>query len=108
MSVDNSKVIDSISIDKDGNVVLTISDHLPWDEKGEHLLILQGKINAYLAFIENGEVIENYPDAKGCVILINIITKFLPNEAAELFLKRTREVLEESGYKLKLMLIENQ
>lgn len=39
MSVDNSKVIDSISIDKDGNVVLTISDHLPWDEKGEHLFV---------------------------------------------------------------------
>lgn len=108
MSVDNSKVIDSISIDKDGNVVLTISDHLPWDEENEHLLILQDKINAYLTFIENGELIENYPDAKGCDILINIITKFLPNETAELFLKRTREVLEESGYKLKLMLIENQ
>lgn len=33
MSVDNSKVIDSISLDNEGNVLLTIYDHLPWDEK---------------------------------------------------------------------------
>jgi hypothetical protein len=91
MSVDNSKVIDSISLDKEGNVVLTISDHLPWDEKNEHLLILQDKINAYLEFIENGELIENYPDANGREILINIITKYLPNTTAELFLKRTKD-----------------
>ncbi len=88
--------------------MLTISDHLPWDEKNEHLLILQNKINAYLAFIENGELLEAYPDSKGRFILINIITKYLPNKNAELFLKKTREVLEESGSKFQLMFIENQ
>ena len=108
MAVDNTGVIDSISLDKDRNVVLTISDHLPWDDKNEHLMILQNKINAYLAFIENGELIENYPDADGKPIVINIITKYLPTETAEIFIKRTRQILEESGYKLKLMLIENQ
>lgn len=77
-------------------------------KKNEHLLILQDKINAYLAFIENGELIENYPDANGLESLINIITKYLPNKTAELFLKRTRDILKESGYKLKIMLIENQ
>jgi hypothetical protein len=108
MPVDNTSVIDSISLDKDGNVVLTISDHLPWDDKNEHLMILQNKINAYLAFIENGELIENYPDADGKPVVINIITKYLPTDNAEIFIKRTRQILEERGYKLKLMLIENQ
>ncbi|MFR3188672.1 MAG: DUF6572 domain-containing protein [Phocaeicola sp.] len=32
MSVDNLQVIDFIS-EKDGRIVLTISDHLEWDDK---------------------------------------------------------------------------
>ena len=54
MSVENFKVIDVASIDLNGNAVLTISDHLEWDEQNEHLLTLQNKINAYLGAIENG------------------------------------------------------
>jgi hypothetical protein len=39
MSVENTKVIDVVSIDLDGNAILSISDHLEWDDKNEHLLI---------------------------------------------------------------------
>jgi len=56
VSVENFKVIDVVSIDKNENVVVGASDHLEWDEKNEHLLILQNKINAYLAAIENGSL----------------------------------------------------
>ena len=57
MSVENSQVIDAISINPQDVVVLTISDHLEWDEENEHLLLLQNKINAYLGVIESGEKI---------------------------------------------------
>lgn len=33
MSVDNKNVIDIVSIDKEGNANLTISDHLEWDKE---------------------------------------------------------------------------
>ena len=44
MSVDNYQVIDFIS-EKDGRIVLTISDHLEWDDKYEHIYLLQENIS---------------------------------------------------------------
>ena len=60
MSVSDKGVIDIVSINLNGNVVLTISDHLPWDMKMEHIFILQEKINSYLGAIETGELNEKY------------------------------------------------
>lgn len=39
MSIEDQDSIDAIGIDNEGVVVLTISDHLEWDDK--HLLLLQ-------------------------------------------------------------------
>ena len=64
MAVDNPDVIDIVSTTSTGEVVLTIADHLPWDEANEHLLILQSKINSYLVFIEGGQLASEYPNAK--------------------------------------------
>ena len=44
MSVDQLDKVDFISKTSEGNVELTISDHLEWDDKNEHLLILQNKV----------------------------------------------------------------
>ena len=55
MSVDQTKIIDIISKSKDGEIVLTISDHLDWKNLQEHLLLLQEKINTYLTFLESKE-----------------------------------------------------
>ncbi len=55
VTVEQHSVVDAAGVDTDGgDVVLTISDHLPWDEVGEHLRILQGRTNCYLGFIESG------------------------------------------------------
>jgi hypothetical protein len=98
LSIEDSQKVDFISIDKEGNVVLTISDHLEWVENNEHLLILQNKINSYLAFIENGNLYEQYPDTKDKKIIISIVAKFLPDNDGELFLKRAKEILNSAGY----------
>lgn len=100
MSVENSQVIDAISINPQEVVVLTISDHLEWDDQNEHLIVLQNKINAYLEVIENGEIYESYPDAQDKSFQIGIAFKFSPNETAIEFLRRVKEVLSESGYEL--------
>jgi hypothetical protein len=49
MSVENKNVIDFIS-EKDNNIVLTISDHLEWDEDYEHIFLLQEKIKGWKTF----------------------------------------------------------
>lgn len=64
MSVDNYQVIDFIS-EKDGRIVLTISDHLEWDDKHEHIYLLQEKINAYLTAIETGQIEKKISIIKG-------------------------------------------
>ena len=61
MTVEQTKILDIISIDPKANeVVMTISDYLDWEDKRAHLLLLQEKINSYLAFIENGEILNYY------------------------------------------------
>lgn len=98
MSVENSKVIDFASIDKNGNAVLTISDHLEWDVGNEHRLALQNKINAYLSAIEDGGFYESYPNAEGRDIIINVIASYEPTGEAKAFLKKTEELLKTAGY----------
>ena len=102
MSINETKVVDIIAIPElePDNVLLVIADHLQWGDKieqGEHLLLLQEKINTYIAFIESGELLESYPSAKGKKpkIRINVLYEF--PEQAELFITRVAEVLERAG-----------
>jgi hypothetical protein len=100
MSVENSRVIDAISVNLKNVVVLTISDHLAWDDKNEHLILLQDKINAYLEVIESGEIYEIYQDAREKKFQIGIGFKFRPNDTAMVFLEKVKEILAKSGYEL--------
>lgn len=99
MSVENTEIIDVISVDKKENVVLTISDHLEWDDENNHLLVLQNKINRYLISIEGGSLYESYPKAKGRSILIQLVAKFYPNREGITFLSGLKDVIESAGYK---------
>lgn len=103
MSVDQIRVVDAISIENaTGNVVLTVSDHLEWDiDTNEHLLVLQEKLNTYLAFVESGEILESYPDAEGRDVVISIACKFPPNELARNFFDRAIAVVDGAGMKLR-------
>lgn len=105
MAVNNKDVIDFISINKSNNVVLTISDHLKWDE--EHLLILEDKINAYLEVIENGQIYEVYPNATDKKFVIQVAMKYSPNKKAKEFLEKVKEFLEANDYEFKFYQLKN-
>lgn len=98
MSIDNVNVIDFISIDKSGNVVLTISDHLAWDQENEHLQKLQEKVNAYLDAVDNESLYKSLPDAKGRNITINLVVQFWPNESGKMLLQQIGDKLQSEGY----------
>lgn len=100
MSVENTEVIDFISIDTLNNVILSVSDHLQWKDEN-HLLILQNKLNAYLEFIENGSIYENYPEAEGKKIVIEVAMKYPPNKEGNEFLETVRDFLNDNGYEFK-------
>lgn len=97
MSVENLNVIDFIS-KKDNGLILTISDHLKWDDKNEHIFILQEKINAYLMAIESGQIYEKYPFSQGEKITISVALKYKPNEIGVSFLSNVKNTLLNAGY----------
>ena len=96
MSIKDQNSVDVIGVNENGIVVLTISDHLEWDD--EHLYLLQEKINTYLAFIESGEVYVTYPNSKGKEFKINVVCKYEPSLAAMEFLSRCTTVINQAGF----------
>lgn len=113
MSVTDAKIIDMWGIPKWDNskIVLGISDHLGWADKaeqGEHLLVLQEKLNAYIAFIESGEIYTEIPDALGKSPIIRIQGKHELSEQGELLVDRATEVLKEVGIELEFVLKEDE
>jgi hypothetical protein len=101
MSIEQTNVVDFISINPRHEVVLTISDHLDWESDNKHLWLLQEKINAYLAFIESPQILEKYPDAKDRKAVISIRAMCEPNGDALKFLAETKGIIEKAGYGFK-------
>ncbi|HEY1932789.1 MAG TPA: DUF6572 domain-containing protein [Acetobacteraceae bacterium] len=107
MPVDRADTIDLATIDKaSGDLLLTISDHLPWDENEQkQLILLQNKLNAYLRFMESGEVLKKVPAAEGRGIVINLVGKFPLSRKAHTFLTRARPAIEGAGLRLRVTLM---
>lgn len=109
MTINQTGVVDFISIEPAGNVKLTISDHLEWEEDtGEHLLLLQEKLNSYLAFVESGEILKTYPKAEGKAVVISIYCKYSPNELARRFIHQATATIEAAGMKLQYEVISDK
>jgi hypothetical protein len=106
MSIDQTDTVDFVTIEKDsGNVLLTISDHLDWEAaEGAHLLLLQSKLNAYLRFIESGELQQKFPESAGRDVVINLIGKFPLSDKAAAFLKKAEAAVANAGFKLQFTL----
>jgi hypothetical protein len=106
MSITDTKVVDIIAVPEwePENVVLVIADHLEWGEQGEHLLLLQEKINTYVAFIESGKLLERYPPSNGRKPKIRINGLYELPEQGELFIDRVTEVLKGVGIGMEFVL----
>jgi len=107
MSIEQTDTVDLVNIDCDsGEVLLTISDHLSWDEcEGEHLLALQKKLNAYLRFIESGEVFETFPESRGLNVVINLVGKYPLSDKANQFLQQASAAVRGAGFKLQFKIL---
>lgn len=60
---------------------MLITDHLQWTQEYNHLLILQEKINSYIAFCENGQYkdLYNNNDIESVVIEIHFLYESTKN-----------------------------
>jgi hypothetical protein len=103
MSVEQRMVIDTISTTPEGRCVLTIFDHLPWEDDN-HLLMLQNKINDYLGYIQSGQLFQARPDARSRELEIRVICKFYPQrDIAVRFLDITQRKLQEAKIRFSYM-----
>jgi hypothetical protein len=75
MGLEHPNAIDFAGLERDGSaIVLTIADALDWSDEQAHLVALQRKLDAYLAFIETGQVFDVYPEAEGARVVIDVVT----------------------------------
>jgi len=96
MSVEDPEVVDFIGTDKiTGRVVLTISDHLPWDN--DHLPVLEKKISRYVDFVTSGQLAERRPDAQGKPVEISIVFKHELSDEAQRILKAAQQDIGKLG-----------
>ena len=107
MTIEQRNLVDFSCIDKeDGCLILAISDPLEWDERNQHLLQLQQKMNDYLRFIESGEIYEKIPNAPGRKIKIIVYLMYLPTDIVERFFNTAREVCQQINVELEYEMIE--
>lgn len=110
MSIEDTKIVDVLSMSEDEReVLLTISDHLPWNmEMDRHIQLLRDKINTYLTFIESGELLEAYPKAVGLKPVIRTIGKYPLNAQGHEFYATARKVIERAGFDLRFETLEER
>jgi hypothetical protein len=103
MTVEDTDKIDFVTGERrTGDMILTISDHLDWDEnEGEHLVVLQKKLNMYLEFIESGQIYAQIPQAAGRKIVIQVMGKYPLSEEAGKFYRLAGKAIESYGYSLR-------
>lgn len=103
MSVTEANSVDVVVPDnQDGEVELVLVDHLPWKSDDEnHLALLQEKINNYLAFVQTGQLIKEFPTARDRKIVLKINALYAPSEEGEKLLAAARPKVAELGIELR-------
>lgn len=90
--VEFTGVIDLLTQDAESKrVELVMFETRPWDEGEEQLFQLQEKINAYLSFALDGEMLETYPQLEGAPLRLVLRCFEMPPPPAVEFLQHVRE-----------------
>jgi hypothetical protein len=54
-----------------------------------------------MAFVESGEILESYPNARGREVVFEIFAKYPLTPAAANFVEEAGKILEEAGFELR-------
>lgn len=96
MSITQTDTVDHIGISPEQEIVLTISDHLSWQE-ADHLALLETKLNSYLRFIASDQLLEVHPAAKYQSVVIQVVLQYEPPEQVVVVLNQIKEAIENQG-----------
>ena len=82
-TLENPAVIDLFGLDQSrGEVLLAMHESRAWDDSDERLHQLQEKLNAYVSFLLDGEMIEAHPELAGKPARIELRCAHMPDERA--------------------------
>jgi hypothetical protein len=99
--VENSKVIDLISVDAaTDKVVLTMIERRPWGASDEQFPQIEEKINRYMGYALDGFLVEHYPQYEGKRVQIRLECAEEPHGDAVLFVKAAARAASDHGLEL--------
>ncbi|MFB9137612.1 DUF6572 domain-containing protein [Vibrio olivae] len=101
MSIEQTDKVDMIH-EQQQKIFLVISDDMEWDKQNKKLLKLQDKLNAYMRFIESGELDKQCPAALHKTIEIRLICKHEPTQDGHKFLGVASQIIRNSGCELSI------
>jgi len=93
MSVENPEVIDFVTQDDQGTVILVMVEGRQWDGSEERIVELENKINAYASFVFEGGLLSKYPHLVGKPVIFELRSTGLPDAKTAEFLKLVRDRL---------------
>jgi len=105
MSILETETIDIVATKPGTQIVkLVITDHLPWDDLEQHYILLQEKINTYIAFVESGQLqrLKEPPIPTDPTVVVTVVPQFEPPQPAIEFLARVRSFLAGLGIGLEI------
>jgi hypothetical protein len=101
--VEFAHVIDLIAEDQNtGEVTLIMLEQRPWDGSELRLFQLQEKINAYLSFALDGEMLEAYPQFAGRKLRLQLDCVGYPDNDVVGFLSMVRDQIAFQGINLEV------
>jgi len=104
--IERTGMLDAFAHDtRDDILVLAMFETRPWTLGDRQLWQLQEKLNAYVSFILDGELKDNFPHLVGKPVRIELRAVHEPSERAMGFLGRAREQLALQEIGLEVVLI---
>ncbi len=96
--VENPGVLDALGRDGEtGEVVLVMLEPRPWNGGETQLIQLQEKLNSYLSFALDGEMVEQLPQLVGVPVRIQLACAEPPPEPVVKLLEKVREQISFQG-----------
>lgn len=100
--IENVRKIDSISRSPEGEICLSISDHLEWTGNIQsHFTLLQEKVTNYVNFILSGQLEKIAPDSSTSKKVIEVAFIFQPTDGAIQAFNKLREQVLKTGIDLR-------
>jgi hypothetical protein len=96
--VENSKVVDLISVDEtSGKVILTMIERRPWGASDNQFQQIEEKINRYMGYALDGFLADHYPQYEGKAVQIRLECAEEPRGEAILFVAAAARAATDHG-----------